>query len=181
MSKQTNRLLDTVRANTQVKIYLSISDPQTVRALQDASGLISYSDENGKLTYLPRLNVNHVNFYSGHSDYCICWITRDSGFTAYGGDWFGMRTSYHIEQAEFEAREMAAWPTVSESTIIAERSADGMTARSEGSPQPSQASLFGADEEYAALPVIKADSVWAVRLLQTYERRFGKGGDGNVA
>ena len=107
MTKQTNRLLDTVRANTQLKIYLSVSDPNTIQMAGKASGLIAYEREDGMIDYRPRLTVNDIQRYSSDSELAICWVTRDSGFTAYGGDRFGSRTSYHITEQEFLRRNSA--------------------------------------------------------------------------
>src|ERR1051326_429141 len=125
MTPQTSRLLDVVRTNTQVKIYLSANETNTVKMLEKASGVIAYAGADGIPQYRPRRSVNDINFYSGHSDYAICWITRDSGFTAYGGDWFGLRTDFHISAQEFEERDSAPWPAATESTIVAERPAGG--------------------------------------------------------
>jgi hypothetical protein len=119
MTQQTSRLLDVIRTNTQVKIFMSVTEMNTIKMLEKASGLIPYAGIDGMLDYRPRLTINDIQSYSAHPDYAICWITRDSGFTAYGGDWFGLRTDFHITEEEFKDRDAAPWPEATESTIVA--------------------------------------------------------------
>lgn len=180
ISRSTNRLLDTIKANTQVKVYLTATDPLTIKTLEKSSGLIAYSGMNGKLDYRPRLTVNDIAHYSGHSDYCICWITRDSGFSAYGGNWFGMRTCFHIDRAEFERRDNAPWPAPTPATIVAERTIEGNTTFVQGRATPAQAGLFGSETEEAPPLVVPEGSKWAVRLNAIYDRRFGRKGEAHV-
>jgi len=172
MSKQANRLLDTVRSNTQTKIYLSVTDPNTVKLLEKASGVISYENEGGAIDYRPRLTVNDIIRYSGDPDLAVCWITRDSGFTAYGGNWFGLRTSYHIDEREFKKRNSAEWPAPTEATIVALRNPEGSTTFNQGTgevPEPA----FGGDVEEPRTIVIPQDSKWAARLNEIFARRSG--------
>lgn len=171
MTKQSNRLLDVVRANTQTKLYLSINDPNTVKLLEKASGVIAYADEGGKLDYRPRLTVNDIRHYSSHSDLAICWITRDAGFAAYGGDWFGLQTTHHITEEEFERRDSSAWPSPCASTIVAERTLEGTVTLSQGKPR-SEVSSSAAEEEGMAF-VVPHDSKWAKRLMDVFENRLG--------
>src|SRR5262249_1329588 len=109
MSRDANRLLDVVRSNTQVKIYLNANDPNTIRSLSGGSPALAAM----------------VQAYSGHPDLAICSIGRDAGFACYGGQWFGLRTGFHISREEFRKRECAPWPAPTESTIVAERADDG--------------------------------------------------------
>jgi hypothetical protein len=174
MSRQTSRLLDTVRANTQVKLYFSVHDPNTIKMLEKASGLICYEREDGMIDYRPRLTVNDITRYSSDPELAICWITRDSGFTAYGGDWFGLRTSFHIDEEEFQKRDWAEWPAATEETIVAQRSAEGATTFSQGSGEPAPL-LFATDLDTTPAIVVPRDSKWAKRLNQIYQSRSGNG------
>jgi hypothetical protein len=167
MSPEMNRLLDTIRANTQVKLYFSVTDANTVKLLEKASGVIPYETDDGKFDYRPRLTANDIAEYSSREDLAICWITRNAGFAAYGGNWFAIRTAHHISRDEFERRSDAPWPAATASTIVAERTVDGATAftqgRSETSPAP----------EAEELPLrVARDSAWAIRLNELYESKF---------
>jgi hypothetical protein len=174
MTKQTNRLLDTVRANTQLKIYFSVSDPNTIKILEKASGLISYERENGMMDYRPRLTVNDILRYSADRDLAICWITRDSGFTAYGGDWFGLRTAHHISEEEYVKRNGAQWPAASEGTIVAVRDQEGHTTFSQGSGE-APVPVFGSETEEEPILSVPRDSKWAARLNDIFQRRAANG------
>lgn len=179
MSPQTSRLLDVVRANTQVKIYLSANETNTVKTLEKSSGVLAFAGADGIPTYRPRRTVNDINFYSGHSDYAICSISRDSGFTAYGGDWFGLRTGFHIGAEELKERDSAPWPGATESTIVAERTANSAAGFSQGSNElvPVNAP---ADEIAPELLNVPADSKWAKRLMEVYDRRFAGRSNGDA-
>lgn len=162
MTRQANRLLDVVRTNTQTKIYMSVDEQNTVKMLEKASGMYSYIDHS------PRLDSNAIRSYSSHPDYAICWITRDSGFTTYGGDWFGMRTEFHITNEEYQARDEAPWPEKTESTIVAQPThLDGTRAISE---RGGDMLLVLAEQAEASLNV-PTDSKWATRLMDIYKRR----------
>ncbi len=168
MTRQANRLLDTIRTNTQTKLYLSVDDPNTIKLLEKRSGV------SGDGT---RLNVNDINFYSSHPDYCICWITRDSGYTTYGGDWFGLKTGFHVSREEFEKRDNASWPASTEATIVAERTAQGVLSFVQGDEPVVSKPRFGSDLE--AMPLkVSPDSKWAKRLNAIFARRF-PGRDGH--
>jgi hypothetical protein len=172
MTKQANRLLDVVRSNTQLKIYLSVSDMNTGKMLERAAGVIPDAGNGG---YRPRMTVNDIRFYSSHSDYAICWVTRDSGFTAYGGDWFGIRTGFHITPEEFERRDSAPWPEATESTIVAERSLEGTRTFSQASDNTAvQIADETAPEGSLKVP---PDSKWAKRLREIFDRRNAEGGN----
>jgi hypothetical protein len=176
MTKETGRLLDVVRTNTQTKIYLSVEDPNTIKLLEKGAGLIAYEGIDGKLDYRPRLTVNDIRHYSGHPDLAICWITRDSGFAAYGGDWFGLRTDYHITQDEYEERKLAPWPAPTESTIVAEKTPEGRRNFVQEAAFPSAV----ADEPgQGVLFRVVEDSRWGKRLLETFQRRFPERRNGN--
>jgi hypothetical protein len=178
MTKQANRLLDVVKANTQVKIYMSAEETNTIKTLEKASGVIPFVAADGRLSYTPRLTVNDIRHYSGHPDYAICWITRDSGFSAYGGDWFGLRTDFHISREEYEARENAPWPCPTASTIVAERVANGPRALTQGS---TKLAIAGSEElEQGILFTVRSESPWAARLIEIFDRRHPEGRTPNV-
>jgi hypothetical protein len=118
------------------------------------------------------MTVNDIQHYSSHNDLAICWITRDSGFAAYGGDWFGMRTDVHISREEFEERDSAPWPEPTASTIVAERTIGGVVSRTQGSDQVG--GKTEQDTEPAQL-VVPHDSEWAKRLLEIFNRRLVEG------
>lgn len=179
MTRQASRLLDVVRVNTQVKIYLSAEETNTIKTLEKASGVIAFVGTDGRLSYTPRLTVNDIRRYSGHSDYAICWITRDSGFTAYGGDWFGLRTDFHITREEYEARENAPWPAPSESTIVAERTSGAARKLAQVSNPLPIAS--GEEVEQGVLFTVRSDSKWATRLMEIFNRRSPERRNGNDA
>jgi len=173
-----SRLLDTIRANTQVKLYLSISDPLTIKTLEKASGLIPYYDADGNPRFIPRMTINDIRFYSSHEDYGICWITRDAGFAAYGGDWFGIKTRFHIPAVEFERRDHAPWTAATPGMIVAQRDAENPTSALQNRGA-GETGTFGSELEEAGPLVVPADSKWAMRLMETYDRRFVKGGNGH--
>jgi hypothetical protein len=177
MTKQTSRLLDTVRANTQLKIYLSVSDPNTRKLLEKSSGVIAYERPDGALDYRPRLTENDITRYSSEKDLAICWMTRDAGFSAYGGNWFGLRTYHHITEEEFERRDNAPWPISTEATIVAERSAEGGTTFTQGHGEPSGGSngVFAQEADEDRIPIVPPDSKWAKRLNETYKHRTPAG------
>lgn len=170
ISRQMNRLLDTVRANTQVKVYLSVNDQQTAKALEKGAGLLSYRGLDSMVDYRPRLTINDIRSYSAHPDYCICVTSKDAGCTAYGGDWFGVRTYHHITRAEYERRESEPWPAVSEETIVATRK------RLELTPQldlesKRVCSEFGGAVENVSVPPVPKNSAWATKLNEIFHRR----------
>ena len=124
MTKQTNRLLDTVRANTQLKIYLSVSDPNTIKWLEKASGLIAYEREDGMIDY----DQAHRQ---RHSALQFRFRTRDllghQRLGIYRLRWrlvrFKNELSHHgagVSEAQFG--DLAA---ATEATILAERTKDG--------------------------------------------------------
>jgi hypothetical protein len=162
MTRQANRLLDVVRTNTQTKIYMSVDEQNTIKMLEKASGMYSYIDHS------PRLDSNAIRSYSSHRDYAICWITRDSGFTTYGGNWFGIRTEFHITNEEYQARDEAPWPEKSESTIVAQPA--HLDATGAISQRSGDLLIVQAEEAEPSLNV-PADSKWATRLLEVYKRR----------
>jgi hypothetical protein len=171
MTRQASRLADVVRANTQTKIFLSVEDPNTIRRLENAAGLIEYTDLNGNLQYRPRLTINDIKHYSGHTNLAICWITRDSGFSAYGGDWFGLGTDHHITAEEYEERDCAPWPAPTESTIVAERTTEGALKFAQGSAAAAQG-LSTDEAGQGVLFRVVEDSTWRKRLMETFNRRF---------
>jgi hypothetical protein len=176
MAKETARLLDVVRTNTQTKIYLAVEDPNTIKLLEKAAGVIAYEGPDGKLDYRPRLTVNDIRHYSGHPDLAICWIQRDSGFAAYGGDWFGLRTDFHITQEEYEERASADWPAPTNSTIVAEKTPEGRRTFLQDVGLPTAVTE---ETGQGVLFRVAENSMWGKRLLETYDRRFPERRNGN--
>jgi hypothetical protein len=173
MSREMSRLLDVVRANTQVKVYLSVNDPNTTRMLEQMSGVIGYVRESGLVDYRPRLTASDIRYYSSHPDLAICWITRDSGFTAHGGELFGLRTSHAMSWEEHQRRESAAWPAPTPSTIVARRDDAGAVAFAQGKGAASNTDDEPKRRVSPSLSVSHDDSQWAKRLNEIHA--VGKG------
>jgi hypothetical protein len=154
MSKEANRLLDTVRTNTLVKLFLSANDPNTIKFLENVSG--------------EHVSPDLLRWCSAHPDYALCWINRDSGLATYGGQCFPIQTYHHITKEEFERRDDAPWPAATESTIVAERTAEG-TVYAQGSGEA--AALPESENEVSIMPSVPSDSMWAKRLTEIFHKR----------
>jgi hypothetical protein len=68
---------------------------------------------------IPRMNLNDILQYSSSPDTSIVLFGRDSGFTAYGGHWFAIRSPYSLALAEKELLESLPWPNQTSETISA--------------------------------------------------------------
>jgi hypothetical protein len=121
-------LRPTVRTNTRLKLYFSVSDPAEVRQLMESSGeeLALMRSWSGSVTPIgppagvvlqgwneivkPRLTRNDIISASDHPLHAIAHISRGSGYTQYGGLPLPVRSTWPIDVATYKRRSAAPWP-----------------------------------------------------------------------
>ena len=108
-----------------------------------------------------RHNTTDVLRYSADPDLSILQISRDSGYSRFGGLWFGLRTLHTISKAEYERRDNLPWPSGEEGTMVA-----GRVSRQSTAPQ-----TVPAPEEEKTRVVPRKGSRWAKRLSEVQARR----------
>ncbi|MCC6763352.1 MAG: type IV secretion system DNA-binding domain-containing protein [Deltaproteobacteria bacterium] len=119
-------LRPTVRTNTRLKLYFSVSEPTEVRALMEMSGeevaLMSsftsgYSPQGSTSSATwaeivkPRLTRNDIIGATDHPLHAIAQISRGSGYSQFGGLPIPVRTTWPLTRDTYDARATAAWPT----------------------------------------------------------------------
>ena len=165
-------LLNVVRGNTRFRQYFSASDPLTQETLQQESGetILLGSDDSEKVG--TRHSLNDIKAYSSDALTSIVEITRDSGYSCFGGHWFAASSSFHIDKEEYTRRNDAWWPDGSDATIRAKR----QDPRPDELIKPVQTIVSGAAAipesakgEPAAEP--KPKSALAERLETIYRKR----------
>ncbi len=142
-------LRGTVRANTRVKRYFSVTDPRDVAALSEASGQeiayfrswnaeagytakteyvgSSYNSRSESQSLKPRLLSNDILAISDHPLESILHVSRGSGYTQFAGLPLAVRCTWPMTRAEYRRRQHAPWPT-------REEYEDGTTTASDKSP-----------------------------------------------
>jgi len=117
-------LRPTVRTNTRLKLYFSVTDPGEVRTLVDSSGeevamLKSWSagsedsTSTESETLKPRLTRNDVIRASDHPLHFIAHVSRGSGYTQFGGLPIPVRTTWPFTRDIYKKRSSAPWPSPS--------------------------------------------------------------------
>lgn len=131
-------LRPTIRTNTRVKRYFSVTDPIEVDLLSRASGeelwLVHSHQHSSSTTYptgastvttgrslqqaiKPRLTVNDILAISDHPLDSILHVSRGSGLTQFAGLPVPVRCTYPMTEEVYRLRQGEAWPrpvTISE-------------------------------------------------------------------
>lgn len=128
-------LRPTVRTNTRVKRFFSLTDPHDVRSMSEASGeelmyLRSWTvDANGPNTEMvasayntradsqgikPRLMQNDIMAISDHPLDSILQVSRGSGYTQFAGLPIPVRCTWPLTEQRYKALAATPWPTVEE-------------------------------------------------------------------
>lgn len=131
-------LRPTVRGNTRIKMYFSVTDPDEERVLSEASGQELAMLESGfgpfaangaapaaaqwSQSLKPRLTRNDIMRVSDHPLEYILKVSRGSGFTQFGGMPIPVRTSYPLTKDLYEERKRMPWPAPSRATVVPEKS-----------------------------------------------------------
>lgn len=124
-------LRPTVRTNTRLKRYFSVTDPQEVSTLSEQSGeelmfLRSWSVEAGgpytehvasaydrrseAQSIKNRLTRNDIMAISDHPLDSVLHVSRGSGYTQFAGLPIPLRSTWAMSRAIYTARRDAAWP-----------------------------------------------------------------------
>lgn len=116
-------LRPTVRTNTRLKLYFSVTDPGEVRTLIESSGeelstLKSWGGSSDTVTMQtetlkPRLTRNDVIGASDHPLHFIAHVSRGSGYTQFGGMPIPVRTTWPFTRDVYKTRSGAKWPALS--------------------------------------------------------------------
>jgi len=119
-------LRPTVRTNTRMKRYFSVTDPKEIRDLSDGSGqeimlLKSFGTNsagnattNTQQNLKSRLTVNDILAVSDHPLDSILHVSRGSGYTQFAGLPIIVRSTWPISRETYEERKRAPWPQVGE-------------------------------------------------------------------
>ena len=129
-------LRPTVRANTRVKMYFTVSDLDEMQRLSTLSGqdlteeratTTSYSyslrgfgpsgsGETRREVLTPRLTVADIQRYSDASTDLILHVTRGSGYTQFAGLPVPVRTTWPITYERYQRLKACPWPTLARDT-----------------------------------------------------------------
>jgi hypothetical protein len=102
----------TVRTNTRVKLYFSLSDPDEVRGLSYMSGEeIQFLPDNEEESFKPRLTVNDILAVSDHPLQYILQVVQGSGYTQFGGFPVPVQTWWPLTKETYAKRSRAPWPS----------------------------------------------------------------------
>jgi len=141
-------LRPTIRTNTRLKRYFSVTDPQDVKMLSESSGeeimfLRSWTQIAGQAPYTEytaqaynmrsdsqslknRLTVNDILAVSDHPLDSIFHVSRGSGYTQFAGLPITIRCSWPIPLGVYQERQDAPWPSVEQydegEVIVSEKS-----------------------------------------------------------
>jgi len=161
--KDRPELLNVVQANTRFRQIFSATDPRAIEQLvRDSGEILALDPESGRARVAPRMSVNDVKRYSSDAALSIAHVTRDSGFSCFGGHWFGVKTDFHVSEETYRRRLTASWPANQAGTIVARR-------RSTHAPSPNVGTT--APEGVTATPSSRFAAEWSARLLAAYARR----------
>ncbi len=127
-------LRPTVRTNTRVKRYFSVTDPADMRALSESSGeevMVTrswmqrgdsqyyteytwqwYHSKSDTQSLKHRLTLNDIAAASDHPLDSILHVSRGAGYTQFAGLPIVARSTWPISKAEYERRQDAPWPIV---------------------------------------------------------------------
>ena len=122
-------LRPTIRTNTRVKLYFSVSDPDEALSLSQSSGeelaimqskTVS-SNAKGSATssslsdtLKPRIMRNDILRASDHPLEFILQLSRGAGYSQFGGVPVPVRTTYPLHKREYDAFQVEPWPDVEE-------------------------------------------------------------------
>ncbi len=118
-------LRPTIRTNTRVKRYFSVTDPKEIRDLADGSGqevmrLTStstsssgHASESARDMLKPRFTTNDILAVSDHPLDSILHVSRGSGYTQFAGLPIVLRSGWPIARDEYERLQATPWPDAS--------------------------------------------------------------------
>lgn len=119
-------LRPTVRTNTRIKRYFSVTDPREVRELSDTSGLevmymsthtsssSGHSAESVRDMLKPRFTTNDILAASDHPLDSILHVSRGSGYTQFAGLPIMVRSGWPLSQEDYTKLQRQPWPEVSQ-------------------------------------------------------------------
>ena len=129
LKKADTDLTPAVRTNTRYKQVFAASNIEELKELIDSSGetLIhqrSFMGTFGNAMAIiagitkvtagelssPRLRANDIMLATDAAQQSIVQIRRGLGYAQFGGFPFVMRSTFHIDQAEYKARKSSQWP-----------------------------------------------------------------------
>jgi TraM recognition site of TraD and TraG len=126
-------LRPTVRTNTRVKRFFSLSDPHDVRSMSESSGEeLMYlrtwtTDAGAPYTEMvatahttradsqgikPRLTQNDILAISDHPLDSILFVSRGSGYTQFAGLPIQVRCTWPLSEATYTTLKNAPWPSI---------------------------------------------------------------------
>ncbi|MCC6968956.1 MAG: TraM recognition domain-containing protein [Phycisphaerales bacterium] len=122
----------TVRTNTRFKRYFSVTDPQEVQSICDASGeelmylrnwkqkagapyteyvATAYEERSDSQSIKSRMIRNDVLAASDHPLDSIVHVSRGSGYTQFAGLPIQVRCTWPLSKATYSQRQSLPWPT----------------------------------------------------------------------
>ena len=128
-------LRPTVRTNTRVKRFFSLTDPQDIKAMVDSSGeelmyvrswmqtagapnseMVSsfYESRSDAQAIKPRLTQNDIMAISDHPLDSILLVSRGSGYTQFAGLPIPIRCTWPITRKDNDHLKTKPWPTFEE-------------------------------------------------------------------
>lgn len=133
-------LRPTIRTNTRLKLFFTLTDPSDVKTLIESSGeeiaaMRSFTESGNNAsvawteTLKPRLTRNDVLAASDHPLQFIAHVSRGSGYTQFGGLPIPVLTSYPISAALYRARGARPWPELTPGLAVSETSVEDIEQR----------------------------------------------------
>jgi hypothetical protein len=106
-------LRPTIRTNTRVKMYFSMSEPEDIRTISDFSGEeLHISPDHDSETVRPRLSAKEILAVSDHPQQLLLQVSSGSGYTQFGGLPIPVQTDWPISKSLADARERLPWPSL---------------------------------------------------------------------
>lgn len=125
-------LRPTVRTNTRLKRYFSVTDPEEIKTLSDLSGeeimflaqwsrsaqepyleyvALAYQNKSDSQALKKRMLFNDIVAASDHPLDSILHVSRGSGYTQFAGVPLHVRCTWPMTKSTYAARLKAPWPT----------------------------------------------------------------------
>lgn len=130
-------LRPTIRGNTRVKMFFSVTEPEEEKSLSEASGqeiamlasgMGSLDGAGGPLQWTqslkPRLTRNDIMGVSDHPLECVLKVSRGAGYTQFAGLPIPARMTYPLTSELYTQRKRMPWPELGEAMVVPTKSPD---------------------------------------------------------
>jgi hypothetical protein len=104
-------LRPTIRTNTRLKMYFSLSEPEEIQMISEFSGEeLQIPELHETEVYRPRLMTQEILAVSDHPQQLFIHVNGGSGYTQFGGLPIPVQTDWPISKSLAVEREMLPWP-----------------------------------------------------------------------